>query len=1384
MKTRTISAKKASKQARIPQRKFFTAEKSKNIRETNPGQIKKALKSSPESIRNFRQLFEHMNSCVAVYTASANGKDFIIRAFNRAAEKAENVNRKNIIGKSVLKVFPGVKKLGLFKVFQQVWKTGRPQRHPVAFYKDNRISGWKENYVYKTPNGEIVAIYNDITRQKQTEYNLKESEKKFRNIITHSQDGIIFFDKKNRIIFSNAAMAKLMGCSTKDLVGRTISSLHPPKEWAKKIKAEFQKHLNSKLLSFSSEIPVRRNDGSVFYADISSSSLTINGEKYFSAFFRDITERKRAEDSLRKSEERYRTLFEKMANPVLAIDTQGSYIDGNNAALQFLECSKEELLKKHVRNTIIDEENILPKLKRLWQSGGRIERAYKVHDKIKHLDLTISPFIWHGRKAVLGVGNDITRRKQAEEALKESEKKYRGILETMGEGYYEVDLNGNITFVNDAACRMHGYTRQEVIGMNNRNITTPETAKKIHQIFEQVYKTGRRATTSEHETIRKDGSKIWIETSIDLRRDASGKKTGFKGIIRNITEQKLVQENLRQSEENFRRSLDESPLGIRIVTADGKTIYANQAILDIYGYKTIEELNKTPLKKRYTPESYADYLARKALRDQGKESPTEYEINIVRKNGEIRNLQAFRKEIVWNGKKQFQVIYHDITKQKAAEKALQQSEEKYRTILETMEEGYYEVDLAGNTTFVNDAVCRINGYSRQEIIGRNNRDYTSPETAKKVYKEFREVYLTGKPGKTSEHQIIRKDGSKTWIESSIAPRKDAAGKIIGFKGIVRDISERKTAEDVLRASEEKYRFLTEAMTDIVWMANIDDLRTTYVSPSVESVLGFTPEERKRQSVDEQLTPESLSWALNALAEELAREKQGDADPARAVKKELEFYHKDGSTRWMDVIISGIRNEQSVLTGIHGVARDITKRKHAEEELRKKHEELEIMIESSPIMIYFKDAQNRFTRVNKALLEQTGLTKEEIESKSNEIINPRHAAQFLQEDREIIASGKPKIGILETIKTRKGSMVLQTDKVPYRDKSGKIIGIIGFSVDITEQKKAQDALLRSEEKYRSLVENAQEGIYQSTADGQYITINPGFARILGYDSPQEMMKSVKSITHQHYVHPGDRQRLLNLVGKQGSITNFETEFYRKDDKRVWLSLSMHPISDKKGQLIYYQGMVQDITDKKKIEAERQENLKKMRKALQATINAMAVTVETRDPYTAGHQRRVAHLAQAIATEMKLSDEQIEGIRMASLIHDIGKISIPSEILTKPTRLTTLEYNLIKTHPVSGHTILKDIEFPWPIARLVLEHHERINGSGYPHGLKGNEILLESKILAVADVVEAISSHRPYRAANGIEAGLEEIEKNKNILYDAEVVDACLRLFREKHYTMVA
>ena len=183
-----------------------------------------------------------------------------------------------------------------------------------------------------------------------------------------------------------------------------------------------------------------------------------------------------------------------------------------------------------------------------------------------------------------------------------------------------------------------------------------------------------------------------------------------------------------------------------------------------------------------------------------------------------------------------------------------------------------------------------------------------------------------------------------------------------------------------------------------------------------------------------------------------------------------------------------------------------------------------------------------------------------------------------------------------------------------------------------------------------------------------------------------------------------------------------------------------------------------------------------------IHAIALTVETRDPFTTGHQRRVAELSSAIAQEMGLSAEKIKGLQTAAKIHDLGKITIPAEILTRPGKLSENEFGLIKLHPEVGYSILEDIDFPWPLARMVLEHHERINGSGYPNKLTGENLLIESRILAVADVVEAITFYRPYRCPYGIDMALFEIEKDRGLLFEPDAVDACLRLFREKDFKL--
>lgn len=209
----------------------------------------------------------------------------------------------------------------------------------------------------------------------------------------------------------------------------------------------------------------------------------------------------------------------------------------------------------------------------------------------------------------------------------------------------------------------------------------------------------------------------------------------------------------------------------------------------------------------------------------------------------------------------------------------------------------------------------------------------------------------------------------------------------------------------------------------------------------------------------------------------------------------------------------------------------------------------------------------------------------------------------------------------------------------------------------------------------------------------------------------------------------------------------------------------------------------IIQRKQAEDKIQQNLHDLRQAMEGSIEITALMVEAKDPYTAGHQQRVSLLSFAIAQEMNLSAEQIEGSKIAGLIHDLGKISIPSEILSKPGRITDIEFSLIKNHPQAGYDILKTVKLPWPIAQIVLQHHERMDGSGYPSGLSGEKILIEARILGVADVVEAISSHRPYRPALGIDKALEEISKNRGILYDPKVVDACLKLFKEKGFRFV-
>ena len=274
---------------------------------------------------------------------------------------------------------------------------------------------------------------------------------------------------------------------------------------------------------------------------------------------------------------------------------------------------------------------------------------------------------------------------------------------------------------------------------------------------------------------------------------------------------------------------------------------------------------------------------------------------------------------------------------------------------------------------------------------------------------------------------------------------------------------------------------------------------------------------------------------------------------------------------------------------------------------------------------------------------------------------------------------------------------------------------------------------------------------------------------------------------HYLDPKDKQMVRDLGGTRLIQKPIETGEFLRIIGDILTASKEHPVEQVTAALIKPDSKLKEEHEQRLTEmlysklGELEESQSMLKRALEGTIATVAMAVEVRDPYTSGHQRRVAQLAEAIALEMGLDELQVEGIRMGATIHDIGKIQLPAEILSKPAMFSKIEYAIVKGHSQVGYDILKEVEFPWPIAIMVHQHHERLDGSGYPQGLKGEEICLEARILAVADVVEAMLSHRPYRPANKLDVALEEITSNRGTLYDPAVVDVCLKLFSDDKFT---
>jgi PAS domain S-box-containing protein len=589
-----------------------------------------------------------------------------------------------------------------------------------------------------------------------------------------------------------------------------------------------------------------------------------------------------------------------------------------------------------------------------------------------------------------------------------------------------------------------------------------------------------------------------------------------------------------------------------------------------------------------------------------------------------------------------------------------------------------------------------------------------------------------------------------------------------------ELTELRSQNAALAKSEsaEKYRRLVEDIKDVIYELDSQGV-VLYISPAVRDMLGYD----SAAIVGKNFTELAHKDDLSRLEEWFSELRKGSE-----YSSEYRVRDKFGNLKWAWTNTRPVM-EDGQFKGARGILIDVTAQKRAEEALRETNETLSTIVKSSPLAIIALDVDGNVTRWNPAAEEMFGWLESEVLG---------HPLPYVSEDkrdehlklRERVLRGEGFTNVEANRRKKDGSSIdISISTAPLRDSQGRVTGIMSINANITERKRAVTELKESKTLIEAVVENVPLMIFLKEAvDHRFVIVNRAGEELLGYDRGDLIGKNdLDLFPPEQAAHFMAKDREV-LDGEVGMLDiPEELVMTARKGPRLFHTRKVC-IRGSDGATKFLLGISEDITERKRAEDQLKKTLESLRKAIGTTIQVMVSAVEIRDPYTAGHQLWSADLARAIATEMGLPQEKIDGIRMAGSIHDIGKLSIPAEILSKPTKLTELEFALIKEHSRRGYEMLKDVESPWPLAEIVYQHHERRDGSGYPRNLKGEEILMEARIMAVADVVEAMASHRPYRPSLGIDAALKEIEKNKGIFYDDAVADACLRLFREKGFKL--